>query len=755
MKKHLLLGSALVAAISAFPQNASLKQEPRVVNMAEKIAQKFAARNAMVENASTASSNSGSSQITALPQTNEPQAGLRASSTSTVPVYTTWNAFTGSMNIYGVLVADSRPLQYNDELNTVSFVHRKSNTYSPLPVPTTSNAATGALVAMISQNWGATWDSTCLWNDNNNWARYPQGGIINDKGVNSTNDITQAHIVGVAPITQANTSLGWIGSGFSWKNLGPGTYNNTSSAANQTFVANSSPYGGSTFGRKVDFPRLNFSTTSNGEAWALGQIFDGDVNATTVAGQDYRGARLVKMTFNSGNMVLQHDSIIPGVRRNSVSNDRFLISTPGMAWSEDGQTGYVWHIGASSTNSTLANEGYQPIVWKTTNGGAVWQAIPGIDFNNSAFTAPVLDHLNSTRTNTNLTVPFFNFTEGISGVVDANNNLHLVSLVWATAKEHADSVGYTYQYTNYDGEVYTYPHVEGVRPYLYDFTNIGSTWSVTVVDSLSSEDPGTRTTDDGYSSNPWDAAGGTSGTEKVSVDARIQTSRTADGKYLVYSWAETDTTITFNSVGFTKWNIFPNVKARLVEIGASGTGTVSPTEINVTKLTGPSGSPNSNVNNRGYNHYIAPRSAINATATAANTPSIVVTLPVTVSNNAALQQLNPVKHYYASANLLFSASTTPGTVTAVQQTAASSVSESYIYPNPAKNNAVLAIDMKQNTTVEVSVMNLVGQTVKAAKAETQVGANSINIDLSGLSKGIYMVNVKANNAVSTKKLIVE
>jgi LEA14-like dessication related protein len=52
-------------------------------------------------------------------------------------------------------------------------------------------------------------------------------------------------------------------------------------------------------------------------------------------------------------------------------------------------------------------------------------------------------------------------------------------------------------------------------------------------------------------------------------------------------------------------------------------------------------------------------------------------------------------------------------------------------------------------------MNAIGQLVKTSKTQGQVGQNSINIDLSGLSAGIYLVNVKVGNATSTKKLIVQ
>ncbi|MEO6305343.1 MAG: hypothetical protein ABIP51_19435, partial [Bacteroidia bacterium] len=70
----------------------------------------------------------------------------------------TWYPFTGSRNIHGVLNSFSKPLHYNPAINAVSFIHNASPTYSPSP--STTLTETGAIVAMISSDFGQTWDST-------------------------------------------------------------------------------------------------------------------------------------------------------------------------------------------------------------------------------------------------------------------------------------------------------------------------------------------------------------------------------------------------------------------------------------------------------------------------------------------------------------------------------------------------------------------------------------------------------------------
>ncbi len=741
MKKHLLLGSALVAAISAFPQAASLRQrQTPVMSMTERMAQKFVIMNNMEDRAQAPVSG----QV--ISQEQSPVTSMRTSSVGAV----NWNAFTGSMNMFGVLVSTSKPLQYDDELNAVTFVHRKSNTYVPSPVPTSVGANTGVLVTMVSQNWGANWDSTMIYNDNNNWARYPQGGIL--KAAGSTTNINNAYIVATAPITQANTALGWIGDIITVKQLGTGTYNNVQAQSSQTFIANTPPYTGPWAGTniKMDFVRHDFSCTDDGRVRAMGQIFGGSANATSAAGQDFRGARIVKGSFVSGQIVFTHDSLIPPVRKNSQTNEKLISATQGMAWSEDGQVGYAYFIGSHSSTigSTLtANQGMQPIVARTGDGGQSWVWLPSIDFNLPAFKAPVMDHVVSTRVDPTLAIPFFAYWEGMSAVVDSANNLHLVSMMIHTPAADPDSTNFFTTFTNYDGESYRWAHEPGFRPYLYDFTvGSSSAWKVTVIDSLPTEGPGTRPSDDGYSSNQWavDVDG-----NKIDIDARVQASRTPDGKYILYSWAETDTTSTTNNLGYTKWNIFPNVKVRMMH---ARTGQVSPTEINATKLAGTNGT-NPNVANRAYNHYISPKCAIDLAATVSNT--VQFNLPMTVSSNAALDPATPATHRYASVPVQFVDPSRPTTTVGIAPNSIEALSASFIYPNPATSSAYLAIDLKNNSDVKISVMNMVGQVVKTSNTKGQIGANNINIDLNGLSKGIYLVNVNADNASATKKLIIE
>lgn len=192
---------------------------------------------------------------------------------------------------------------------------------------------------------------------------------------------------------------------------------------------------------------------------------------------------------------------------------------------------------------------------------------------------------------------------------------------------------------------------------------------------------------------------------------------------------------------------------------AIGSGTnmyqVSATEINVTKVALGTGVNNPSVTTRATLHYMSQTTGSATIVSGANSFTADIYTPMTVTNSNPYSQLTNNITWYQSGKLSYSFSGATATVSGVSENALNSTSNSVIYPNPASNNATLGIDLKNNSNVDITVLNAIGQLVKTANAQGQVGQNTINIDLSGLSTGIYMVNVKVGNATSTKKLVVQ
>jgi flagellar hook assembly protein FlgD len=67
----------------------------------------------------------------------------------------------------------------------------------------------------------------------------------------------------------------------------------------------------------------------------------------------------------------------------------------------------------------------------------------------------------------------------------------------------------------------------------------------------------------------------------------------------------------------------------------------------------------------------------------------------------------------------------------------------------------VSFNLSNEALVNVTVTDLAGKVVYTSKGENNVaGAHSIKINSSNFSDGVYMVNFKANNEVSTQKIVI-
>ncbi len=703
MKRELLLTSAICAALSVFPQNAKVK--PQATGK-ENVKQLLEIK---MDEGTPAQNNQ------AKPLTNVNPAAKTS-------LINGWSNFSTSPNIYGVLISYCKPLHYNNELNAVSFIHRKPNSYVASPLPAAA-AANGLMLASISSDWGNTWDSTLIWNDDNNWGRYPGGGIYNPPG-NGT--LSAAYIVGHGPTTAA--AGGWPGNFFASKQLN--TFDNIASAAPnaQQWMDITAP--DPNVGR-VDFAAYAFNTTDDGKVRALGGVTDDNAGADSAV-------VLVTGTFNSGVFSYSGTNFNPPSTIASDGTDNW-VSRPIMAWNEAGTVGYVAVMG-QRIGSTGSNQGLQPMVWKTTNSGASWALLPAIDFNSANYTA-LKHNLTSVNTST-LEVPNFIWLEGMDMAVDANNKVHLFAAPIGHYSEHVDSMNYT---GAYGADGYRWLHIPGLRPYLYDFMTDGTGgWSYLTVDSMSTEGAAGLSSGNGFNENPWDL----NGADKPRLDARLQLSRTPDGKFIFYSWTESDTNFTS---GAKKWNVLPNIKVRAYSVDED---TLFPQEHNVSS---PAVNVNPNVASKAFFHYMSPRTNAGVLFSSATTTAITVKIPFSITNSPGYTQLVTNSHWFNTAEVPFYLGSVapPPVDVSVSEYGQQAAELSYLYPNPSNENTTLAIQLKENESVGIVIYNLVGQAVKAYSAEGQNGENRIAIDLNGIEKGIYMVKVNVGNTSSTKKLIIE
>lgn len=690
-------------AFSAFPQTGKQSRPSGVLN-------RFAAQRPILEEGT------GSHKAASKNPVKHPahSASFNAKTVSTSAV--TCKYFTGSANAFGFYQGGHEALGYNADVNAITFTHRSAQNYSVVP-----NGNTGTIVTKWSINNGATWDSTVLWANTTDLGRYPQGGLYNPPG--NTN-INNAYAVGMGVAVVGGFDGSWWASK---KFTTPGTM---TGGTDQQFFSNVAPF--ATLGKKVDFPRYGYSYTNDGFVRALGEICNDINNTTSNAGYGVRGEAVVKGTFNAGAFTWTYDSLVPNTILRSDGSKQITSNLADMAWNDAGTVGYVMMLGVRA-GATGTMKGYQPIVYKTTNSGGSWSALPVFDFTSMC---ALTDRLWPVSTNSNLIVPSFNPGEGIDMAVDANDNLHLVCTVVGTSSTDNDSLDYT---DAFGSEQYSWPFVNLGFPTIYDFstTSTGS-WNMFVVDSMGTMGPSGTSGYPGYASNPWASAA-------IGYDARIQIAHSPDRTKMFYSWSATDTNITLG----LHWNEYPDIFMKGYDIN---TGKLTP-RLNVTGglINNPS-----TADQTAYFHYMANRTILTNASTATNE------VPFTISYNSTDDGNVEVDHYYlkgasfSQSDFTVNKMTPTPCITGINSPSKDAMGfDAICYPNPASNAAVIAVTLDSPKTVDVSIHNLLGAQIQSTQLKGAAGVNNVNIDLSGLSRGVYMYSVKAGNSVISKKLIVE
>lgn len=79
-----------------------------------------------------------------------------------------------------------------------------------------------------------------------------------------------------------------------------------------------------------------------------------------------------------------------------------------------------------------------------------------------------------------------------------------------------------------------------------------------------------------------------------------------------------------------------------------------------------------------------------------------------------------------------------------------------LYPNPAEGFTTLSFDAKNNGDLIIHVIDMNGKVVRSFNNLTfQEGSNTFQLDVQGLTTGVYMINVNAANSIHTHKLIIK
>jgi len=76
-------------------------------------------------------------------------------------------------------------------------------------------------------------------------------------------------------------------------------------------------------------------------------------------------------------------------------------------------------------------------------------------------------------------------------------------------------------------------------------------------------------------------------------------------------------------------------------------------------------------------------------------------------------------------------------------------------PNPASGSSAILLNLATESDVNIELTDLNGKLITSGTYTNLSGAQSISMDLNGLSAGIYAVNILVNETLYTEKLVVE
>ncbi len=111
----------------------------------------------------------------------------------------------------------------------------------------------------------------------------------------------------------------------------------------------------------------------------------------------------------------------------------------------------------------------------------------------------------------------------------------------------------------------------------------------------------------------------------------------------------------------------------------------------------------------------------------------------------------PVANSYLYVDALAFTGTVPtGVVTVVNDRAATT-----IFPNPAKDKSTIYYYSLFAGQLQINITDISGKIIRTSSARIINGSNDISLDLTGLIKGVYMVNLTDGIGTESKKIVVE
>ena len=594
---------------------------------------------------------------------------------------------------------------WDQMLNTVVFTHRGE---CGVPSAVTNS---GFYVYDISTDGGLTWSinqgpihgvalnttSGCTALGPHR-GRYPKGVVYNPTG---NTDPNNAHIVYTGPwnTDDASATTNWYGQLY-----GTGHLNGSASVEHYDSLPGTAVWPDDLF------------ITKQGVAWKLGNVGDQSINFSymdTLA--------LYKGVWNGNDFVYTyypiHYTTNPNIA-NSVGAPAG-ITDMNIAFGDDGMTGYIALITNQDANNTnYPDTTFYMQVMKTIDGGQTWSCPIDLDIRTCLDAAMIGQGVDVYASSWDLDI-----------VVDKNNNPHIVNTI--VPKAGPGSVFLQYAYGTYG---------------IFDFysEDQGTTYKAQLV------------------AHPETYSGqfGTAGVDQITEFLRPFISRTWDGSILYIGWFDTDT---------ATFGIFENLQPDLHMVGYNVDSHKWTSDLSVLSAVGPGENITAGSNADGACTFGEGPYYLKEGGPA---PSCPVTYMVI--GNSGVDVSLPVDFFYVdcaapTGDYIYDGNALPvtthfysplcidgsGVVLSVEDLT-SELLVSSNYPNPFTGKTSVDVTLSKAGDVTVEISNIVGQTLASTTYQNlHSGKNTLTLDGSALSHGLYFFTVKAGSNSVTRTMTVE
>ena len=568
-----------------------------------------------------------------------------------------------SGNAYGFFGNPRTYIWADDNINSVVFTHRM--------ILEPNTYGTGRIAYDVSTERGldGTWTNNIqvydpLGTDVAN-ARYPEGGIYNPLG---NTDPSNAYYSYYIPTLD--------GSNGSWGGFAHGVNNLTAIDPPEPTQHNLTT--GDDFYRMV--PNA-YTITQDGISWMT------DINNQDGVG--FLGELIIaKGTFNAGTGDYEYEEWLMEILDPSDG-----INDEKIAFSPDGQTGYICIISNTETEPLPYTHSH-PVLYKTTDGGEVWDDEPiqvqlggedGLETVKNFIADETLDEYFPGGWNRDEL--YYTLANHCDMAIDADGNPHITGYIALAAEEGG-----------------WYPYYEVSSTFHIFSLDGGETWDATHL----------------YFNKTWDGdLGG------ISEYNRPQISTTMDGRYLFFSWIDSD-------IEGLEENTSPDIYCVSYDLYADIYSEVE----NITMFTQAMwvafmGS---------QSHYVF---------TEINGNILTCTIPFVYQELDPGDPAAPVQFWYIDGF------TYDFLLTDINEFENNILDVSQNYPNPFNGTSVVTVKLEKATDLSLEVLNLTGQKVyKINNGKVGAGSHTLTIDASKLSPGVYFYTVFAGEDAVTKKMIV-